>query len=89
MEMIDQKGNVLTRKITWNDGITVSNFADNRTIEAYLHFFENSDDCEIMPDGSKTTEKCIYSEEFGKSETISQLHFFGKNKIDVQIKLKG
>ena len=89
MEMTDKKRNVLTRKIVWDDGITISDFASNRTIEAYLHFFENSEDCEIISDGSKTTEKCIYSEEFGKSETISQLHFFGKNKIDVQIKLKG
>lgn len=89
MEMIDQQGNFITRNITWKDCITVSDFAESRTIEVYLHFFENFDDCEIISDGLKLTDKCIYANEFGKRETISQLHFSAKNRIDVQIKLKG
>ena len=83
MEMIDQKGNSITRKITWKDCITVSDFAESRTIKAYLHFFEDSDDCEFISDGLKMTDKCIYANEFGKRETISRLCFSAKNRIKV------
>ena len=89
MKMTDQKGNSITRKITWKDCITCSVFARNETVKAYLHFFENSENCDIIYDESKETDKCIYADEFGKIETISQLQLSAKNNIDIQIILKG
>ncbi len=89
MEMTDQKRNVLTRKITWNDCITVSDFTENGPIKAYLHLFQNFDDCEIRSDGSKAPDECIYADEFGKSEIITQFQFIARNRRDIQIKLKG
>ena len=89
MEMTDQKGNSITRKITWKDCITISDFAENKTIKAYFHFFEDFDECEIISDGLKKTDKCIYAYEFGKCETIFRLYLSEKNRIDVKIKLKG
>ena len=89
MEMTDQKGNALTRKITWKGCITVSDSAETEIIQSYLHFFEKSDDCEIITNGSELIEKCVYSDEFGRSETISQIRFSAKNQIDIQIKLQG
>ena len=89
MEMIDQKESSITRKITWKDCITISDFAENKTIKAYFHFFDDFDDCEIISDGSNLTDKCIYANEFGKCETISQLCLSEKNRINVKIRLKG
>ncbi len=86
MEMTDQKRNSITRKITWKDYITISDFAENGTVKTYFHVFENSDDCEVISGGLKETDKCIYAEEFGKSEMISQLRLSAKNRIDVLIK---
>ena len=89
MEMTDQKNHTITRKITWENPIFISDVTESGTLTASLHFPKNAHGYEIVTDAPQIAKACPYSEEFGKSEIARETIFSGRNRMDVQIKLLG
>ena len=87
MEMTDQKGATVTRRITLtNNYIFVSDSSYNGIVSSYIHLLKSSAH-NMVSVGVREEKKQFYAEEFGKREIVTTLKLSGKGQINIKVKL--
>lgn len=88
MEMKDQKGKIIARRILWNDDIHISDFTRRGIMRGYLHVFTHFDTRKIISKEIQEIKEYSYADEFGEIKKIKGIQFLGSKKINTRIILR-